>query len=137
MPSVSRILETALYAKDLSAAVAFYQRVFNFPTLTGDGRLHAFDVAGQSVLLLFKQGDTNTPVHFEGGVIPPHDAQGDLHFAFAIQQNELAAWQAHLAELKIPIESTVRWPRGGTSIYFRDPDNHLVELATPGIWASY
>ena len=23
------------------------------------------------------------------------------------------------------------------AIYFRDPDNHLLELATPGIWAIY
>jgi catechol 2,3-dioxygenase-like lactoylglutathione lyase family enzyme len=31
----------------------------------------------------------------------------------------------------------VRWPRGGESIYFRDPDGHLVELATPGLWDNY
>jgi catechol 2,3-dioxygenase-like lactoylglutathione lyase family enzyme len=28
-------------------------------------------------------------------------------------------------------------PRGGHSIYFRDPDGHLLELATPGLWAGY
>ena len=28
------------------------------------------------------------------------------------------------------------WKRGGESIYFRDPDGHLLELATPG-WAIY
>src|SRR6266702_2021059 len=28
-------------------------------------------------------------------------------------------------------------PRGGSSIYFRDPDNHSVELATPGLWSIY
>jgi len=27
--------------------------------------------------------------------------------------------------------------RGGHSIYFRDPDGHLLELATPGLWAIY
>ena len=31
----------------------------------------------------------------------------------------------------------MNWERGGQSIYFRDPDGHLVELATPGIWAIY
>jgi len=31
----------------------------------------------------------------------------------------------------------VKWSRGGESLYFRDPDDHLVELATPGIWATY
>jgi len=37
----------------------------------------------------------------------------------------------------IRIESKVTWPAGGQSLYFRDPDNHLVELATPGIWEVY
>jgi len=32
------------------------------------------------------------------------------------------------------LEQQVAWPRGGTSLYFRDPDRHLVELATPGLW---
>jgi len=31
----------------------------------------------------------------------------------------------------------VKWPRGGTSLYFRDPAGHLVELATPGLWSTY
>jgi hypothetical protein len=35
------------------------------------------------------------------------------------------------------VESKVVWPLGGHSLYFRDPDNHVVELATPGIWSIY
>jgi catechol 2,3-dioxygenase-like lactoylglutathione lyase family enzyme len=31
----------------------------------------------------------------------------------------------------------VGWPRGGRSVYFRDPDGHSVELATPGLWETY
>lgn len=27
--------------------------------------------------------------------------------------------------------------RGGCSVYFRDPDGHLLELATPGVWINY
>jgi catechol 2,3-dioxygenase-like lactoylglutathione lyase family enzyme len=31
----------------------------------------------------------------------------------------------------------VKWPRGGESLYFRDPDGLAVELATPGVWETY
>ncbi|MFN0129142.1 MAG: hypothetical protein ACKV19_20930 [Verrucomicrobiales bacterium] len=36
--------------------------------------------------------------------------------------------------MNIPVESRIRWPGGATSLYFRDPDGHAVELATPGLW---
>jgi catechol 2,3-dioxygenase-like lactoylglutathione lyase family enzyme len=70
-------------------------------------------------------------------MIPPHEAAGQLHFAFAISKNDFTAWEERLTAQGIPIESEVNWPAGGRSIYFRDPDNHLVELATPGIWEVY
>jgi len=47
------------------------------------------------------------------------------------------ALTARLAELGIAIESRVQWERGGSSIYFRDPDGRSVELATPGLWPCY
>jgi hypothetical protein len=37
----------------------------------------------------------------------------------------------------VSIESVVTWPRGGTSLYFRDPNDHLLELITPGVWSIY
>ena len=41
--------------------------------------------------------------------------------------------------LRAALRSKARtsWSRGGRSIYFRDPDGHLLELATPGLWAVY
>ena len=33
-----------------------------------------------------------------------------------------------------PRPSRSRTPRGGESIYFGDPDGHLLELAAPGLW---
>jgi catechol 2,3-dioxygenase-like lactoylglutathione lyase family enzyme len=137
MPAVSGLLETCLYVADLPRAVDFYRRLFNFPTLRGDERFHAFDVQGRSVLLLFKQGETQKPVVFDGGVIPPHDTRGEIHFAFGIFEADLPAWEKLLGEMNVPIESRVKWPLGGTSLYFRDLDKHLAELATPGIWPIY
>ena len=51
--------------------------------------------------------------------------------------DELAEWEARLAAHGIAIEGRTKWSRGGESIYFRDPDGHLLELATPGLWAIY
>ena len=72
-----------------------------------------------------------------GGVISPHDGDGNLHFAFSIAAADLPAWEAWLQSEGVPVENRVTWARGGQSLYFRDPDGHLVELATPGVWAIY
>src|SRR5262249_61202218 len=94
-----------------------------------DDRFAALDVAGRQVLLLFLRGGTTAPLTLPGGVIPPHDGDGRLHLAFAVAAADLDAWRRRLAEHGVAVESTVVWPRGGTSVYFRDPDDHLVELA--------
>jgi catechol 2,3-dioxygenase-like lactoylglutathione lyase family enzyme len=57
--------------------------------------------------------------------------------AFSIPAADLPGWESRLSSLGVAVESTVHWPQGGTSLYFRDPDQHLIELATPGIWPNY
>lgn len=135
--NVTGVLETALYVDDLGTAAAFYRRLFGFGTLFEDERLCALNVAGKQVLLLFKKGASAIPNQTPGGVIPPHDGTGQLHLAFAITAADLAGWEERLAVEGVAVESRVAWPRGGSSVYFRDPDGHLVELATPGLWAIY
>jgi catechol 2,3-dioxygenase-like lactoylglutathione lyase family enzyme len=137
MPKLNRVLETSVYVDDLNRAAAFYETVLGLRRLTDDSRIKAYDVAGRSVLLLFQRGGTLETVHLPGGTIPPHDGSGPLHIAFAIDAEELPAWEARLVEHGVPIEGRTRWSRGGESIYFRDPDGHLLELATPGLWATY
>jgi catechol 2,3-dioxygenase-like lactoylglutathione lyase family enzyme len=137
MPVLKRILETGLYVEDVPRSRAFYENVFELKAMVADDRFCAFDVAGESVLLLFKRGGTLQSIQLPGGVVPPHDGSGEMHFAFAVAAGELPAWEARLAEHAVEIESRVTWPLGGTSIYFRDPDHHLLELATPGIWRNY
>ena len=131
------ILETAVYVEDLERSRAFYAALFGLPVMVGDDRFCAFDVAGRDVLLLFRKGGTPAPVATPGGVIPAHDGDGRLHLAFAVDREDLDGWEARLRERDIEIESRVEWPAGGTSLYFRDPDGHLLELATPGLWGNY
>jgi len=134
---LGRVLETALYVDDLERAAAFYEQALGLAILSEDSRFRAYDVGGSNVLLLFMRGATLETVHLPGGTIPPHDGHGPLHIAFAIAADDLPAWERRLGERGIAIEGRTNWPRGGRSIYFRDPDGHLLELATPGLWAIY
>jgi catechol 2,3-dioxygenase-like lactoylglutathione lyase family enzyme len=135
MPQLDAVLETALYVDDLDRAVRFYRDVLELKPLYQDARLAAFSVGDRNVLLLFPRGGSLETVHMPGGTIPPHDGSGPLHVAFAIAKDELPKWEERLGANNIAIEGRTSWKRGGESIYFRDPDGHLLELATPGLWA--
>lgn len=137
MPAIGRVLETSLYVDDLPRSIEFYQRVFGFERLLADDRFCALNVSGQQVLLLFVKRGTTQPIAIPGGIIPPHDGDGQMHVAFTIAREEEAVWSEQLQAAGIAIESRVAWPRGGFSLYFRDPDGHLLELVTPGCWEIY
>ncbi len=136
-PRISGVLETALYVDDLERARAFYETKLGLEPLLKTATLFAYDVGGQSVLLLFQRGQSLHTQSSAGGSIPPHDGHGPLHIAFAVEENELAAWDEKLQQLEIAVEGRMDWDRGGRSLYFRDPDGHLLELMTPGIWRTY
>ena len=136
-PNVRGMLEYGLYVEDVPRAVEFYQELFGFSRLFADSRMAALDVEGAQVLLLFRRGASRKPVTTGGGVLPGHDSQGTSHLAFAISGDEFVRWEAWLDHHGVEVESTVQWDRGGRSIYFRDPDGHLLELVTPGVWETY
>lgn len=137
MPDLTGVIETSLYVDDLDRASHFYEALFDLTRIEGDARFRAYSVGGRSVLLLFKRGASNQVTQLPGGTIGAHDGSGALHFAFAIRGEDLAEWETKLTAHQIAVEHRVKWPRGGTSLYFRDPDNNSVELATPGIWSIY
>ncbi len=137
MPTVNGLLETALYVKDPQTAAAFYRKLFQFDTLLDSERLVALNVAGRDVLLLFREGATGQPFATAGGVIPGHAGSGVTHFAFAISKDDVDEWKSRLKSEGVALESTVIWEGGAISLYFRDPDNNLVELITEGFWRIY
>lgn len=138
-PAIHGVVESILYTDDLARATGFYRDILGLAVMRGDGeRFQAFDSGAGRVLLLFKRGGTLAPQHLPGvGVIPPHDGSGPLHIAFSITLADYDRWCAWLTGCGVAIESETHWERGGRSVYFRDPDHHLVELVTPGIWPNY
>ena len=134
----SSIIETTLTVTDLERSIEFYNRVFQHPVMIEDEHFCAYNINGSQVLLLFLEGSnpqgSDIPT---GGHIPAHGARGQSHVGFAVPADSLDEWRAHLHDLSITIESQFTWPRGGISVYFRDPDGHLLELLTPGVWPSY
>lgn len=135
-PPLGRVVETGLYVDDLARARAFYETVMGLAPMVCDARFAAYPVGG-TVLLLFKRGSGLAPIETPFGTIPPHDGSGRLHYAFAIAAADLEGWRAHLAAHGVAVEGETHWPKGSVSLYFRDPDGNLVEIATPGLWANY
>ena len=137
MPRLNRIIETALYVKDLTEAKNFYYNTLDLEVMVESSVLVALNVGGLNTLLLFKRGTSLETKHLSGGEIPPHDASGRIHVRFAIDAREMDAWVERLEQADVPIEGRTEWPKGGSSIYFRDPDDNLIELLTPGCWPIY
>lgn len=132
IPPIETVVETALYATDLAAMKAFYLDVLGLKLLAeAPARQVFFQVGQSSVLLIFHPAAT-----LADGDFPSHGATGPGHVALGIPVAELDAWRDHLKAHGIEIEKELTWPRGGRSLYFRDPANNLVELITPGVWGT-
>ena len=137
MRALSGLLETALYVADMEMSVRFFEEVLELKAMLKGDRLTAFDAGSNGVLLIFKRGASLHDMKDEDGIVPGHDGSGPMHMAFAIPTASYEEWAAHLHELEINVRGEKRWPGGGRSIYFEDPDGHVLELATPGLWPNY
>jgi catechol 2,3-dioxygenase-like lactoylglutathione lyase family enzyme len=140
-PTVTGIVEAALHVEEVARSMDFYCDLFGFEEELRNPAIGVLRVPGRQALILFPrsivQQPVITPANAIEGTIPPHGASGRMHVAFSIREEDLEPWRKRLADRGVKIEGTVRWKRGGTSIYFRDPDEHLVELITPGLWSFY
>lgn len=127
---VVQVLESVLYAEDLTAAWAFYEGVLGLHVISFDPGRNLFLRCQGSVLIIFKASKTIVP---DAGV-PPHGTTGPGHLAFSATRDELAAWREKLDRSDIPIIDEITWPNGAESIYFHDPAGNVLEFATPDLW---
>jgi catechol 2,3-dioxygenase-like lactoylglutathione lyase family enzyme len=130
-PKSEGVLESSLYVDDVATSTRFYEKIFGFRVISDFGeRGCAMQAGDRQILLLFKKGGSRS-------IQSPHDGDGELHLAFAIPASELETWERWLAENEISVEEKHTWDLGGQSVYFRDPNCHLIEIATPGVWSIY
>jgi len=132
---INRVLEACLYATNLDAAERFYVDVLGLERFSSSPGRHVFFRCGDAMFLVFNPLRTSTEASSVGGaVVPTHGATGPGHVAFAIPDADIPAWRVRLDAAGVTIESEVTWPRGGRSIYVRDPASNCVELASPKLW---
>jgi catechol 2,3-dioxygenase-like lactoylglutathione lyase family enzyme len=130
VPKIQAVTETAIYIEDLDATESFYCNVLGLQVIGKEAGRHVFFRVGEAnVLLGFVAQST-----LRGDTLPSHGATGPGHFALGIAAETLDTWRQALEQRGVAIEKEVTWPKGGKSIYFRDPAGNLVELVTPGVW---
>ena len=128
--TIKAIIETAIYVTNLDEAESFYGTILGLTVIAKEAGRHVFFRVGASSVLLAFIAETT----LNGDHLPPHGAKGPSHFALGIDAEALDAWRRKLQESGVAIEQEVEWPRGGRSIYFRDPAGNSVEMVTPGVW---
>jgi catechol 2,3-dioxygenase-like lactoylglutathione lyase family enzyme len=96
----------------LESSLRFYEKIFGFRVISDFGeRGCAMEAGTRQVLLLFIKSGSRT-------MQTPHYGDGELHVAFAIRAEELAAWEDWLAENGIAVEEKRVWELGGQSNLF-------------------
>jgi catechol 2,3-dioxygenase-like lactoylglutathione lyase family enzyme len=128
------MLETALYAKNLDEAEAFYEGILGLTKITRAANRHVFFRCGPGVLLIFNPEETVKPPASGSLQVPPHGTEGAGHACFRVSGGNIDAMAEKLKAAGVEIESEVHWPNGGRSIYFRDPAGNSLECAEARIW---
>lgn len=130
MNAIQNLVEIGVYVDDLEGAERFYAGVLGLSIRGKEAGRHVFfQVSDRAMLLVFRPEAT-----LRGDLLPAHGARGPGHFALGIAREDLDAWRLRLKEHGVAIEHEEAWPRGGHSLYFRDPAGNSVELITPGVW---
>ena len=129
MKQIKKIKETCLYVSDLDRSVDFYHHKMGFGLISHKENRHAFFRVGTDVLLCFLPEITRYDQQ-----LPPHFAHGDQHLAFEVAPEDYELSKQKLISLGIEVIHEQNWRENVYSFYFRDPDAHVLEIVTEGLW---
>jgi catechol 2,3-dioxygenase-like lactoylglutathione lyase family enzyme len=151
--AISHVLETCIYVKSMSKSQQFYSDLLGLKPDRATDRITIYPL-GQTTLLLFQLGLTSEDIVSEKDsnlIIPKHGPTDDVmaalrsgnselrqHFCLAVKDRaDAEKWEEYLRGKGVPVSGRMKWPRGGYSVYFHDPDGRVGEIASQGIWAHY
>lgn len=121
---ISHIDHLVLTVKSLEATCSFYQRVLGFTPVHASGKPTALQF-GSCKINVHQVGHT-----FEPKAAAPTTGSGDFCL---ITEDSIDNFIKHLNDVRVPVEVGpierigARGPM--TSVYFRDPDQNLVEVS--------
>jgi len=139
-PTLNGLVETALFVEDVGRASDFYETVLGLSKVKASDTGCVFRTGNQRYLLIVSRKAAQTPNRATSWRClatrrsSQHDGRGPGHIAFGIRKDALDFWRARLAKHDVDLLSEISWESGARSLYFRDPNGHMIELATPGIW---
>lgn len=109
---------------------------------------------GSTTLLIFQLGLTTEDIHDPSGTVARHGPTKQLldiltsdsnpasslqqHFCLAVEsRDDVVKWETWFKDKNVKILGVKDWQRGGRSVYFEDPDGHVGEVASRGVWLHY
>lgn len=150
----SHVLETCLYVRDMNQSLAFYINVLGLQPQIKSSRLTMFPL-GNTTLILFQLGMTASDSVSESGIVPGHGPDEQtlialteendkpdsdsrrlhMHYCLAVSsREEVEVWEEYLKSMEVKLRGSMNWQKGGKSVYFEDPDGHIGEIGSRGIW---
>lgn len=119
--TILELNHVALRVADVAASCDYYARVLQLKPMPRP----AFDFPGA----WFRLG-TQQELHLIGERTEPVSS-GNRHNHFALQADDLSAWEQHLQSVGADFRPKKQRPDGAWQIFVRDPDGHVIELFTP------
>lgn len=117
----------ALNVKDMKRSENFYQQILGFPvihrTQTKAGLQHIEIDAGNVAIALFESPELDLKTAHK-----TMTDDGYLHFAFGSTYDQFDATLQALKESGVETDGKPRDWGSSVSVYFRDPDDHQLEI---------